>query len=37
MFRGTGLSETPEEIVKKSFKGSKGWIVRVNGKKVLET
>jgi len=31
------LSKSPEEKVKRSFKGSKGWIVYVNGKEVLRT
>jgi len=27
----------PKKKVKESFRGSKGWIVEVNGEKVLET
>jgi hypothetical protein len=29
--------KSPEEKVKDSFKGSKGWIIIVNGKEVLRT
>ena len=27
----------PKEVVRKSFKGSKGFVVKVNGKEVLRT